>query len=401
MRDRAFLERDRDGLALADDVGDEDHDPARLGALAPQPLDLGRHRLRLRALVGTAPHLHLAGLGRRRGRPRVQAGQRQCRLGGPPDGLRTAASGVELDRQLVVAGERVQPRRAGGAKAAQSAVGVAGHGQAGCPDLAGERRRREVELLGVVDQQVREGTRQFRLAGGHRDRVPDQIARITGAGRGQHPLVGAIDLGEFALGRRLPGVIRQRRGPGGVGVGIDELGFEAIDPPHEAGQEQVGAPTEVVVRQRQLVDALDQHRQPVAGAERGGQWIGPGTRASEDQCGELGRCEDMQLVVGELQPGLQPLAQRQRPPGGRHEDGEPLRARPLIDQPPEAMLDQPCLARPRGTADEQARPAIRDRIALSIAEPVEGAGAAVGAGEQVELPAPVASFVLGAHRLTA
>ncbi len=109
----------------------------------------------------------------------------------------------------------------------------------------------------------------------------------------------------------------------------------------------------------------------------------------------------MQLVIGELQTRLQALAQGQRPSCARHEHAEPLGAGPLPDQPPKAVLDQPRLARAGGAADDQARAAVHDGIALAIAEPVEETGTAMRAGEQVELPAVAASCVLGAHRLTA
>ena len=79
VRDRALLERDRDRLSFACDLGDDHGDPAGVDLLArDQPLDLGGDRLGLRALVLAAPELDLT-VGRqalnRRSRHRPRRGE--------------------------------------------------------------------------------------------------------------------------------------------------------------------------------------------------------------------------------------------------------------------------------------------------------------------------------------
>ena len=77
--------------------------------------------------------------------------------------------------------------------------------------------------------------------------------------------MGAVDLGELALERGARRVLGQRERPSaGSRSAIDQLGLEPVDPAHEAAQQGVRPPAEVVVLERELVDPLDQHRQPVA-----------------------------------------------------------------------------------------------------------------------------------------
>jgi hypothetical protein len=88
------------------------------------------------------------------------------------------------------------------------------------------------------------------------------------AGLRQHPLVARIDLGELQLERRVGiAVALAALRPGEVLLGVNQLGLEPVDPPHEAPQQHRRAPAEVVMAHRQLVDALGQHRQPVARAK--------------------------------------------------------------------------------------------------------------------------------------
>ena len=108
---------------------------------------------------------------------------------------------------------------------------------------------REVELLRVVGEHVLKAPRELGLLARERDRVAEQVPGVAGAGVGEHPLVGAVDLGELALERRLGGIGRERLRPAPVLVGIDELGLEPIDPAHEPRQQRIGTAAEVVVLQ--------------------------------------------------------------------------------------------------------------------------------------------------------
>ena len=155
------------------------------------------------------------------------------------------------------------PRGAGAAEPSYCVVGVAGHRQRLTRELARKPRRRQVELLSVVDHSVLESRRERGFPGDQPQRIPEQVPGVAGTGLGEHPLMGPVDLGELLLDRVPAG--RPRR----VLLGADQLRLEPVDPADEPPHER-GAATEVVVTDRELVDPLHQHREPVARSERVG-----------------------------------------------------------------------------------------------------------------------------------
>ena len=94
-------------------------------------------------------------------------------------------------------------------------------------------------------------------------------------------------------------------GPGGVVLGADQLGLEPVDPAHEAAEQRVGAAAEVVVLQRQLVDPLDQHGQPVTGAERRPTAASAPRGPARIRLASSTGVTHEQLLVAALQPALQ------------------------------------------------------------------------------------------------
>ncbi len=105
------------------------------------------------------------------------------------------------------------PGAARAPEAPQRRERIPGHGQSGLGDLQHELGCREVELLRVVGEDVLKAPRELGLLARERDRVDEQVPGVPGAGVGEHPLVGAVDLGELALERRLGGIGRRAIAP--------------------------------------------------------------------------------------------------------------------------------------------------------------------------------------------
>jgi hypothetical protein len=159
----------------------------------------------------------------------------------------------------------------GAAEATQPGPGVSGHGQSPARDRSGQASRAEIELVGVVDQEVLEAAAGRGPLAGHPQGQPDQIAVIARARVGQHPLVGPVDLGELTLDRhlrRVDSALLQRRRPADILLDVDQFGLQSIDLADEPAEQRAGTAADVVVLQGQLVDPLDQHRQAVPGGQR-------------------------------------------------------------------------------------------------------------------------------------
>ena len=134
-----------------------------------------------------------------------------------------------------------------------------------------------------------------------------EVAGVERPGFVEHPLVRAVELGELALARA---ALRQRRGPRRVVGGGDELVLEPVDALDDRAQGGARVAAQVVVAQRQVVDPLEQHGEPVGGADRRDERVEPrlerlvvqepGTDAMERG--------DGQLLVGARQAVLEPFA---------------------------------------------------------------------------------------------
>ena len=128
-----------------------------------------------------------------------------------------------------------------------------------------------------------------------------------------------------------------------------------------------------MVAQRQLVDALDQHGQPVPGGQHRLERIGAGAGRAQHETGELGRGEHVELVIATRQSGLDPGAQRRGARFGGDEQADPLGIAALRHQPAKARLHDARLARPGGSEEHQARIGMGRGIALPAGETIEGA----------------------------
>ena len=163
----------------------------------------------------------------------------------------------------------------------------------------------------------------------------------------------AIHLRELLLERRFPLGDTQSRGPGGIGLGVNQFRLAAVDPTHERAEQGVHAAPEVVVAHRQLVDPLDQHRQPVAGAQRRRVKVGlTAGRDPEHPRGESHRREHVQRLVTPLQPCLEPHPQGVGASCGRSQHEHALGPLAVIDQPAEPRLDQARLSTSRAPEDQ-------------------------------------------------
>ena len=191
------------------------------------------------------------------------------------------------------------------------------------------------------------------MIGGRAQRVAHEVALVPGPRVREHAFVGAIHLRELLLEGRLSLRDPESRGPFGVGLGVDQLRLAAVDPTHERAEQSVDATPEVVVLHRELVDPLDQHRQPVAGAQRRGVKVALGPRGNpEHPCGEAHRGQHVQRLVTPLQPGLEPHPDGIGASRRRSEDEDALGPLAVIDQPAEALFDQARLPAPRAPEDE-------------------------------------------------
>ena len=203
-----------------------------------------------------------------------------------------------------------------------------------------------------------------------------QVAGVEAAAIAQHAIVTrvqvrelALALGSLALGRTLR-LALALLGPVAQPAGGDPLRLQGVDAAQEPGQEPGRVAADLVPAQRQVVEPVEQHRQPIGGAHRGEEGVEPRLERvlSEQALGDdlIGR--DPELLVGKLDQGG-----RARPQAGgggararQHHD--PLGSGPRRDQPGEPGRER--LAAPRaGRADHQHRPrAMLDHPPLGVRE---------------------------------
>jgi hypothetical protein len=141
-----------------------------------------------------------------------------------------------------------------------------------------QERLREGRVLVVVDDEVAPAAPD---AGAHVGAVAqqpegeqDEVAAVERARAGQQAVVGRVEGGELGLPRSRP--VLDGGGPGGVVLRGDELVLEPVDPLDHRAQQRGRVAAEVVARERQLVDVLEQHRQAVGRAHGHGERVDAG-----------------------------------------------------------------------------------------------------------------------------
>jgi hypothetical protein len=382
---RALLQRDRHRLALVAHRAHEHADLLGRHAGARETFDLGRHALRLRALVCAAPEAHRAagpGVGALV-EPILDRGHDGLRGAEHRRGRAQRALQAHAVRARQLGGEVAQVLRRPGAPAVHRAVVVAGDGDAAVlgAEQQHEAQRGELEVLGVVDQDVapaRAGPRaHVGLVAQQRDRGEQQVAEVQRALLAQHAVMGGVDRRELALALGAVVARRQLGRPARDLLGGDHRVLEAIDPRDHRGQQRGRAALEVVPLQRELVDALEQHGEAVGGRDRDDERVEPGL---ERLVAQQPRAEAMDGVHRELlEPALELVLD-----AGAHRVGRGLRrgqGQHLLGrqpagrgQPRVAVAKCPRLARPRRAHDDQRTAAVSDDLALARSEPIERIG---------------------------
>ena len=367
-RDAPLLERGGDQATLAPSGCGDHADPLWQGlAGGQQVLDLARRRLGLGPFPLSAPEADRAGVARRLhlGR-RIDLGQHgQCL------GQRSAGSHRSLECHLLGVGPEC-PEPGGGAlgrtpEAPDRLMRVERGRDAGV--LARERRDQAgmggSGVLQLVDQQVR-GT-QVQLAGDvgavgdQPRRLQHQVARVEASRVTQDAVVARVELGEldlaprpFALGRALR-LLVARCGPVAQPLGADQLELQQVDAPQETGQEPGRIAADLVPAERQVVDAVEQDREPVGGRDRGEERIEPGLDRvlAQHLFGDLLVGADSQLLMGRRQLGVHAPAEQLRRGPRAGEDDDPVGGRSRVRERREPAHQSLRAARPRRPGDQQ------------------------------------------------
>ena len=235
----------------------------------------------------------------------------------------------------------------------------------------------EVEVLVLVDQHVRPARAAAACSGGvgeQVDRAQDEVADVERALLGQQPVVVGEQLSELLLA--LGGLAVEVGGPGRVVGGGDELELAAVDALDDRGEQRGAVAEEVVAPQRELVDAVEQHRQAVGRGDGDEERVEPdrGGLLAQQAGGQVGDRMDGELAERLVERVLD-LGAEQRRRGGRAGDEQQLLGRrAALGEPADALDEDARLARPGAAEDEQRAALVRHRLALGRGEVVEGAG---------------------------
>lgn len=156
------------------------------------------------------------------------------------------------------------------------------------------------------------------------------------------------EIGELKLAqRRLPRAaiaaapLRRPRVVAKLGWADPRL-LERVDPFQEAREQPRGIAADLVPSQRELVDAVEQDREPVGRAHHLEEGVDPTFKRviAEELLGKLLPCVDPQLLVGAVEQGLDAVA-KPGPSGGiLGEDADPVGGNAFQDESDVATCDQ-------------------------------------------------------------
>ena len=239
----------------------------------------------------------------------------------------------------------------------------------------------ELEVLGVVDEDVApvraDACAHVGLVVQEGDGAQQEVAEVQRPLLAQHAVVGLVDVRELALALGALIARGQAGRPARDLVGADHRLLEAVDAGDDRRQQRRRVALEVVDLERQLVDALEQHRQPVGRGDGHHEGIEPGLErlVAQQARGEAVDGVDGELLEAALELVLHAGAQRVGGGlGGR--EGEDLLGREPAGrrQPRVARQQRARLAGARGAHDDQRTPAVRGDLALRGGEAVERIG---------------------------
>ena len=145
-----------------------------------------------------------------------------------------------------------------------------------------------------------------------------------------------VELGELRLARGALALGGARRGalaaqrPLAQRLGLDRLGLEDVDAAQQAGEQPGRVAADLVAAQRQIVDAVEQDREPVAEADRGEERVEPRLDRvlAQQSLGGLLVGVNPELLVRAIQRELGPLAQLRARRARPREHQHALRAGP-------------------------------------------------------------------------
>ena len=153
----------------------------------------------------------------------------------------------------------------------------------------------------------------------------EDVAAVEAAGRCDDPVVGGVELGELGLGgaracpRRAP-----RRALGSAGPSRPPSAHRSA---REVGQQARRVAADLVLAQRQLVQPVEQHRQPLGGAEHPKN----GSSPAASECSRSSRSPSAsQVPIQSSSRASSRASTRSRSRGGgprRGEDQHALRCR--------------------------------------------------------------------------
>ena len=384
-RQRPLLERGGDHRGLVLHRAHEHADLRGRHTTGHEPLGLGGHRLRLRALALRAPEAHLAAAAAGQRLVDPPGRRRHHRAGGVEYALARAVVALEPDhgrvRQLAL--EVAQVLLRGAAEAVDRLVVVADHGHVAV--LLHQQPQQhplgEVGVLVLVHEHVAEARggalAHVRLLVQQAEGAQDQVAEVERPALAEQAVVVGVEAAELELARgvRSRGVVVRPLGQPlrvrDVVVGRHHLVLQAVDPRHEAPEQRRRVAADLVVAQRELVDAVEQQRQAIRRRDRREERIDAGF---ERLVGQQARAEaveglHVELLVGRGDERLEPLAHLG---GGRRGEGQReqlLGGRPLLDEPAEAPADRAGLAGAGTRHDQERTPRVRHSGTLS---PVQG-----------------------------
>ena len=393
MRDghRALLERGGDDRALVLHRAHQHADLVGRHAVRDQPLGLGRHGLGLGALRAAAPEAHPAARGAAellvdpvvarlhhgaRGREDAPAGAvvaletdhlgvRELALEVEQVLLRGAAEAV--DRLVVVA----RPRsRCGGRPRASAAASPA---RSSCPGTRRPARAGSAATCARARAASR-GAAGRRAAPGRRSRARRPR---PAAGRGRRTARRTR-----ARAPRWPGRRRCRqprpapRRSAGTQRSVTISSFRRSIRATKLGQQRRRVAADLVVADREVVDPLEQQRQPVGRGDRREERV---EARLERLVAEQPRAEGVegghvQALVGRLDLRLEPLAHLRGRRRGEGEREDRVRGRALLHEPGESAREREGLAGARAGQHEQRPPGMGHGRQLGAREAVQRGG---------------------------
>ncbi len=255
-----------------------------------------------------APSRRRAGA-RPRAPPPAPARARWCSARSCSSGLAEPAApaptaspvGMEVAEPGGLLGPRPRARRAG----------------SGCPRASAARIARWAAVASSSSSTIRYSKRVAicrRTSGRSTSRQSRQedVAAVEAAGLGEDLVVGGVELGELDLapGRLARGLVAGF-GLGGTGAfgeagRPDAVRLERVDPRQQPGQQAGRVAADLVAAQRQLVEAVEQHRQPLGGAEDVEEGVEPGRLGvlAQEPLAERLPGADPELLEGPLEQRL-------------------------------------------------------------------------------------------------